>query len=173
MLISIQNFTPKKISGKTISIVFDGLMSVTPTYTSVVTRRPTEDNETITDAIHNRPIQLAVEIIITENAQSILDSRAIYNLPNLTGIKLGISNIEKQVSKLKQIRDNKEAISLETKFDTYSNYFIETFNIKESEDEAIIISFSLIQGKSEEMKSQSLGAKIGAKINSAIIGVFS
>jgi len=135
----------KSSSGKTVS--FDGIFSATPNNTNTVTTRPTEDGFDANDAVHNNAKTVDIEIIVTDTAQSLLDTRAFTSLANIAGFKLIKSYTKKQLNILQKISDDKETVTIKTKYDKYEGYFLTNFSYTETDDDALIISFSIIENR--------------------------
>ena len=72
-LISISGFSKNEFvsdeSGT--AVEFDGYLNVNQVVPNIVTKRPIEAGYDLTDAIHNSPITLTVEIVVTDTAQTV------------------------------------------------------------------------------------------------------
>jgi len=139
-----------------ITVAFDGFLSVNQVVNNIVTKRPIEDGFDLTDAVHNSPTVLSVEIIVTDTAQTIIDSRSITNLPNILGTKFVQTYTKRQLNRLDEISNNKETISFKTKYGNYSGYFLENFAYTESEEEGLRISFNLSENRTDVVADTSL-----------------
>lgn len=129
------------------AVEFDGFMSVSPTITNIVTRRPVEDGYDLNDAVHNKAQTLSVEIIVTDTPQGVLDSRSVSNLPNVFGVRLLKSHVQRQLDNLEAISRNKVTISLTSKYRIYEGYFIESISYSEDSDQGLRISFDLVESR--------------------------
>jgi len=139
-----------------ITVAFDGFLSVNQVVNNVVTKRPIEDGFDLTDAVHNSPTVLSVEIIVTDTAQTIIDSRSITNLPNILGTKFVQTYTKRQLNRLDEISNNKETIYFKTKYGNYSGYFLENFSYTETEEEGLRISFNLSENRTDVVADTSL-----------------
>ena len=152
-LISISGFSKNEfisdVSGTTVE--FDGYLNVNQVVPNIVTKRPIEAGFDLTDAIHNSPIALTVEIVVTDTAQTVIDKRAISNLPNILGTKFVQTYTKKQLNRLKEISDKRETISFKTKYSTYKGYFLENFGYTETDEEALRINFTLSENRTNEV----------------------
>lgn len=148
-LIVIATARKKFIQGKTINekLQFDGYLSVRPTHTNTITSRPTEEGFDINDAVHNNPIRLAVEIIISDTPQNIIDTRIVDSLPAQIGINTIQSYSKRQLDVLEKMSNNRELVSLTTKYREYKDYYITDFTYSETNEQALRISFSLLESR--------------------------
>lgn len=145
-LISVSGFSSNTIESESGVIVeFDGFLNVTPSHTNVIARRPIEDGFDLSDAVHNNPTTLSVEIIVTDTAQTVIDPRAATNIPNLTGTKLVQTHTKRQINRLKKISSTRETVDMKTKYDVYLGYFLENFGYTETDEEGLRISFNLVE----------------------------
>jgi len=156
-LISISGFSSNEIESDDTGIIvkFDGFMSVQQTVPNIVTKRPVEDGFDLNDAVHNSPISLSVEIIVTDTAQTIIDSRAITNFPNILGAKFVQTYTKRQLNRLTEISNNRETISFKTKYGNYEGYFLENFSYTETDEEGLRISFGLSENRTNEGQDTS------------------
>lgn len=147
-LISISSARKKTISSQSNETVeFDGYLNVTPTHSNTITTRPTEEGFDVNDAVHNNPINLAVEIIITDTPQSIIDNRISSSLPAQIGLDTIESFSKRQLDILEKFSNNRESISLTTKYRTYKDYYILNFTYRETSEQALRISFNLLESR--------------------------
>jgi len=149
-LIAISSISSKELFTDTGSnIEFDGYLNVTPAHTNVVTRRPIEDGYDLNDAVHNNATILAVEIIITDTPQSILDKRSITNAPNVFGTQFIKNHTQRQLDNMEAASRNRTAIALKSKYRTYENYLIEGFGYAETDEQALRITFNLVEVRAD------------------------
>ena len=162
-ILSIDILSEKFISSSGAKFVlFDGRLSVTPVFSNTVTRRPVEDGFDANDAVHNNSTIVDIEIVITDTPQSILDERVLSSLPNILGPKLIQSYTKKQLEQLKAMSNNRETVTIKTKYDTYENYFLENFTYSEDEDDALVIRFTIIENRdSEVVVSKNIDDSLG------------
>jgi len=139
-----------------ITVSFDGFLSVNQVVNNIVAKRPVEDGFDLIDAVHNSPTVLSVEIIVTDTAQTIIDSRSITNLPNILGTKFVQTYTKRQLDRLTAISNKRETISFKTKYGNYKGYFLENFVYTESDEEGLRISFSLSENRTDAITIESL-----------------
>jgi hypothetical protein len=153
-LISVSGFSKNEfISDKRkITVEFDGYLNVNQVIPNIVTKRPVEAGFDLYDAVHNNPITLTVEIIITDTEQSVNDKRAISNRPYILGTKFVQTHTKKQLNRLKEISDKRETISFKTKYSTYKGYFLENFGYTETDEEGLRINFTLSEKRTNEVQ---------------------
>ncbi len=153
-LISVSGFSKNEfVSDESgITVEFDGYLNVNQVVPNIVTKRPVEAGFDLTDAIHNSPTTLTVEIIVTDTAQTVIDKRAISNIPNILGTKFIQTYTKKQLNRLKEISDSRETISFKTKYGTYSGYFLENFGYTETDEEGLRINFTLSENRTNEVE---------------------
>ena len=156
-LISVSGFSTNEFVSDTneITVEFDGFLSVQQVLNNTVTKRPIEAGFDLNDAIHNNPITLNVEIIVTDTAQTVIDKRAATNLPNITGAKFVQTHTKRQLDRLKEISNNRETISFKTKYGEYEGYFLENFEYTETDEEGLRISFNLSENRTDEAEEAS------------------
>ena len=163
-LIAINSISDKELqTGAGSNIEFDGYLSVTPAVTNVVTRRPIEDGFDLNDAVHNNPTILAVEIIITDTPQSLIDARSVTNLGNVFGTQFFKNHTQRQLDNLEAASNNRTEISLKTKYKTYDGYLIENFSYNETDEQALRISFTLVEARTdlEISSTENISKSIG------------
>lgn len=149
-IISIDLFANNEIESETAkTIKFDGLITATEENSNTVTRRPVEEGFDTTDAIHINPKRVDFDVIITDTPQSILDRRSLTNLPNILGLKLVKSHTKQQLARLQAISDNKETVTIKTKYNEYVDYFLEGFRYTEDNMQGLIISFSITENRTD------------------------
>lgn len=154
-LISISGFSKNEFVSdeRGITVEFDGYLNVNQVVPNIVTKRPIEAGFDKTDAVHNSPITLTVEIVVTDTAQTIIDKRAISNIPNILGTRFVQTYTKKQLSRLKEISNNRETISFKTKYGTYVGYFLENFGYTETDEEGLRINFTLSENRTNEVQA--------------------
>ena len=131
------------------SIEFDGYLNVTPAVSNIITKRPIEDGFDLIDGVHNSASILAVEIIITDTAQTIIDKRAITNLPNILGTKFFKTHTRRQLDSLQDIVSKKGTVNLKTKYGNYEGYYIQDVAYSETSEQALRISFTMIESRTD------------------------
>lgn len=151
-LIAISGFSKNIIessfeSDSFASVEFDGFLNVTPAVSNIVTKRPIEDGYDLIDGVHNSASILAVEIIITDTAQTVIDKRAITNLPNVFGTKFFKSHTKRQLDNLQDIINKKGTVNLKTKYGNYEGYYIQDVAYSETSEQALRISFTMIESR--------------------------
>lgn len=154
-LLSIKLFSSNILEGEITSVEFDGILAVTPVISNTVTRRPVEDGFDTSDAVHNNPTTVDISIIITDTAQSLLDTRAVSNLANIIGTKFIQSYTKKQLVRLQKISDNRELVNIKTKYNIFEDYFLENFTYTETPDDALEISFTIVENRTDVVETSS------------------
>lgn len=150
------------------SVKLDGLVKVSPTNSRIVTEHPVEQGYNISDAQHQLPIQMSFQAWVTDNPQSILDSRVFTNIANSTGLDLVEGNVKKQLAKIESELNRGGLITLKTKYALYEDFYCTSFTYDETSTSAIQLNFTIL-----EKMDNSGDDRTTAFFESDIIGLWS
>ncbi len=135
-------------------VAFDSVLGTTDTHSQTVTHRPVEEGFEAFDAIHQNPPTLQISIIIVEKPKTTLDIGVVSNAAsNITGYSIVNSSVARQIGLLELMFEQKETVSLMTKYRTYSGYYIEERSYDETEMEGVVVTMSLIKKRTNSVST--------------------
>lgn len=144
-IFSLSSLTSESIKIGEFEVEVDGIMEVTPTNSRTITQHPVEQGFNISDAQHQMPIMVSFKAWITDNPQSVIDSRVFANLANSTGLNLVEGHIKKQLSGLEITANSGQLITVKTKYALYEDFYCVSFSYTESSKLGILINFSIME----------------------------
>jgi hypothetical protein len=144
-IFSLSSLISSSITIGTDTIEVDGITAVTPTNSRTITQHPVEQGFNISDAQHQMPIAVTFQAWITDNPQSVVDSRVFASLANATGLNLVEGQVKKQLSKLENNANQGQLVTVKTKYAKYENYYCVNFSYSESSKMGILINISILE----------------------------
>lgn len=122
---------------------FDGMLRVSDRKASTITSRPTESGYDYQDAVHNQARILDISIIIANTSQSIIDVRSYATLA--TEFTEAQTYIQEQLDIIENYQEKRQKVNFITQFKEYNDYLITNISYDETDDQALVINFSLIE----------------------------
>ena len=164
---SLSGLISREITIGTATIPVDGIVEAQTSNTRTITQHPVEQGFNVSDAQHQMPIMVTLRAWITNHAQSIIDKRAYLNLPNITGLQLVESHVQRQLAALEEQANAGGLVTVRTKNSLYENYYCVAFDYTENDDNGILITMSIME------KQESGQDRSTVNFKSDLIGLWS
>jgi len=151
-----------------VAISVDGITSVSPANSKIVTMHPIEDGFNISDAQHYQPIQMSFQAWISDTPQSAYDSRVLTAASNSSGLNVTESYTKRQLETIEGYANTGALISVKTKYAQYEDYYLLSFSYTETTEQALLISFAIMERQTSAEENRTT-----ANFSNDVLGLWS